>query len=327
MPINEIIQKLKQYEGQNIDIDSAYGHQCFDWSVFCARLISGNSSFYPLCSNTEGVVDWSNHQDSKNYWHRDGWMWEYNDPNNPDQVPPIGSIFVEDATSWNQYGHTGLIIEVFAGQDKLTTMEQNIGNGDGEGNDDRTQIRSRDYSRMAGWFYFPDFYKSETIINPNPMPDINFDNLNQAEIAALNQNDRINLANYLRDRNVEIVDLKNKNQGLSAQNFGLVQENQKNLDLIKELRITGTTVPVTQSVTESPKASDIANVEVKNQLEEKKGLTPLIGFIKNQIPTIVIALSYFGYQLQPDQVSGIIGIVLTFITLVNSYFLEIQNRK
>jgi Peptidase_C39 like family len=163
--------------------------------------------------------------------------------------------------------------------------------------------------------------RTEEASNPNTtttMPEINIDftNLNQAEIAALNQNDRINLANYLRDRNVEIVDLKNKNQGLSAQNFGLVQENQKNLDLIKELRITKTFVPAEQSVKEVPKTPNIENVEVKKT--DYGQLVKIFSALAITLSPLLVACCNIQIDPTINAITPFLGSVILLLTNPNS---------
>ena len=67
--------------------------------------------------------------------------------------------------------------------------------------------------------------RTEQSTNPNittTMPEINFDNLNPAEISALNMSDRVNLANYLRDRNNEIKDWKIENTTLEKDRKSVV---------------------------------------------------------------------------------------------------------
>jgi Peptidase_C39 like family len=171
--------------------------------------------------------------------------------------------------------------------------------------------------------------RTEEASNPNTitMPEIQIDftNLNQAEIAALNQNDRINLANYLRDRNIEIEELKTKNQELSAQNFKLVQENQKNLDLIKQLQITGTFIPAEQSVKEPIKPLNPAIVEVKNSI--KPSITVFEAFLKNNITTISSLTAFAGFSVSTDQTLQIISVVCGIVGYALSFILEIQNRK
>ena len=162
---------FKQHLGQAINIDQSFGSQCFDWSVFCARIISGDSSFYPTCSITGGVKDWADNQDSKNQWLNAGWKWEYNNPNDLSQIAPDNSIFVYNKGEW---GHTALTLS--ATSNRLTIIEQNAGDtndGDGKGGDE-VSLRIIDYSTITGWFYYPDQYnnqQSQTQTTQNAMPN------------------------------------------------------------------------------------------------------------------------------------------------------------
>jgi hypothetical protein len=130
---------------QSIDIDNAYGIQCYDLPAKWIIDNNWGTGFY--CAWTGGVRDLIEHFNEISGIDKNQLEVVYNDPNNTSQIPLAGDIIVFD---WNQYGHIGICID--ANNNSMTTLEQNIGNGDGAGYDDRTQIvYNRAYDGTLGW--------------------------------------------------------------------------------------------------------------------------------------------------------------------------------
>lgn len=155
------MSQYTNYTNQTIDIDNFAGHQCFDWSVFVARLQLASvgkenaKTFYPSCFATGGVADWGNDPKSKKSWIDAGFIYEQNNPRDTNQVPPAGAIFVKNKTSQNQWGHTGVVLKAQKGSSTFYSLDQNTGSGDGEGYDDRVVAVTHDYNNLLGWFYLP----------------------------------------------------------------------------------------------------------------------------------------------------------------------------
>jgi N-acetylmuramoyl-L-alanine amidase len=125
-----------------------------------------------------------------------------------------------------------------------------------------------------------------------PVPQPDFTGLNNAEIAIIQQNDIINVANTFRDRHTTIGQLKAEIEVLKKNSNPNQSQNLGNQNL--------------------PKNSN---------------LRAFLGFIKNQAPTIISSLAGMGYVVTQDQIIGGIGLLLLMLTYVNSYLLEIKNRK
>ena len=326
-----------QYQNQLINIDQSYGSQCFDWSVFCARIISNNNSFYPNCSITGGVADWIDNQTN---WINAGWVWEDNYVNIPTQIPPINAIFVEKANSYNPYGHTGLVIKTYGTQNKLDTMEQNIGSGDGQEYDDRIQIRTRDYNLIAGWFYYPeqpnqptnqiqedtsmsklqDAYKKLVQLNPDFNQiwiESRFEIGSPDEIAKVIQ---------------EVYSWKiQPSPILQAITDEDVKANQKYKDLEYQLQFTKNALDVCNLARlKNPNDKVIRNeFETANLVKEqpKLELSTFQAFVKNQMPTIALALSGIGVVINVDQFLQWTTVGLTVISFLNSFYLEYIKKQ
>jgi CHAP domain len=140
--LNKFVEK---YNNQYVDVDNAYGHQCFDLS---ARWIIDNewgTGYY--CQWTGGVRDLIEHFNEIQGINRDAVEMTLNNPNDPNQLPPAGAVIVYD---WGRFGHVEIVVE--ARGDSMTTLGQNLGDGSGEGYGNRTQlVTNRQYDRILGW--------------------------------------------------------------------------------------------------------------------------------------------------------------------------------
>jgi hypothetical protein len=105
-------------------------------------------------------------------------------PNTPEFVPQAGDICVTLGGQYNSlYGHVFMIL---AGStvNTMQTLEQNTGNGDGKGDDDRTVARTRNYANILTFVRWKGI-ESNTTININ---NTNQDIMNQQQIEAFIKN-------------------------------------------------------------------------------------------------------------------------------------------
>lgn len=130
---------------QQIDVDNAYGHQCYDLPAKWIIDNNWGNGFY--CAWSGGVRDLIEHYDEISGIDKSKLEVHYNNPNDSSQIPQAGDIVVYN---WGDYGHIGIVIN--ANNNSMDTLEQNIGNGSGDGYDDRTQlVYGRLYDGVIGW--------------------------------------------------------------------------------------------------------------------------------------------------------------------------------
>ncbi len=89
-----------------------------------------------------------------------------NDFSNPDQVPAVGDIiFIKTPYI---YDHVAIVLDAPVGQNYIRVLEQNVGNGDGRGYDDRVKISTYDYSKVLGWYHYKT-PPATTVAIPHPV--------------------------------------------------------------------------------------------------------------------------------------------------------------
>lgn len=137
MTLQEFIQ---QTEGKYIDVDGAYGSQCWDFSAYYAKVVFGCPSFPTGNGMAIGVF--------RNFMNPlpQYFTKVYNDKNDPNQIPPVGAIVF-----WS-YNHTGVVIA--STTTSMTTLEQNGAddpNNDGKADGVAYRI-TRNYANVEGWF-------------------------------------------------------------------------------------------------------------------------------------------------------------------------------
>lgn len=133
-------QFIRDTEGKYIDIDGAYGSQCWDYSGYYAKVVCGCPSFPSGNGTAIGVF--------KNFLNPLPQYFDkvVNNLNDPNQYPPIGAIVF-----WT-YNHTGVVIG--SNSRTMTTLEQNGANDPNQdGIADGVVYRiTRGYDSVAGWF-------------------------------------------------------------------------------------------------------------------------------------------------------------------------------
>ncbi len=143
MNLNEYVKKV---ENTTIDYDGVYGHQCVD----LIKNYTKNVLDYRLWSFWGSAASWwvnyMNTFPSKDFER------VVNDFSNPDQVPAVGDIiFIKTPYI---YDHVAIVLDAPVGENYIRVLEQNVGNGDGRGYDDRVKIGTYTYSNVLGWYHF-----------------------------------------------------------------------------------------------------------------------------------------------------------------------------
>lgn len=140
MKLNEFINK---YNNKSVDVDGVYWSQCVDlikrytidvfWITLWTFGGSAKTGWYNQ-SNTFPVEQWEKIVNN------------YSDEN---QVPiPWDIIFWGYGTYW----HVGIVTEAKKGVNSIEVFNQNTGNWDWEGYDDRSRIQNANYNQCLGWY-------------------------------------------------------------------------------------------------------------------------------------------------------------------------------
>jgi hypothetical protein len=150
-----------RYIEQSVDVDEAYGAQCYDlvvsyWKEVYGLFRDGN----PICQWTGGVVDFF-HYFSKMF-DEDVFELVVNNPNDITQIPPSGAVYILNE---GYLGHTGVVYS--ANETNFISLDQNWGSGvDGSGSGEkRIRMVVHDYEKMLGWIVV----KNQSAQTPSPV--------------------------------------------------------------------------------------------------------------------------------------------------------------
>jgi hypothetical protein len=166
-----------RYIEQSVDVDEAYGAQCYDlvvsyWKEVYGLFQDGN----PICNWTGGVVDFF-HYFSKMF---DENLFELvvNNPNDITQIPPSGAVYIINE---GYLGHTGIVYS--ANETNFIALDQNWGSGlDGSGSDEkRIRMVVHDYNKMLGWIVV----KNENVSISNDVAIVNDESMFTEKIEEL----------------------------------------------------------------------------------------------------------------------------------------------
>ena len=141
MKQSTILNLLRAYINQTIDYDKKYGHQCVDL-------------VYKVLRDHYGMQNWLNLRNGAakdmalpEAYRQFASQLEFI-PNTPEFIPQIGDICVTQGGQYNsRFGHVFLILDN-SNINQMHTLEQNVGNGDGQGYDDRTIENWRNYKNI-----------------------------------------------------------------------------------------------------------------------------------------------------------------------------------
>ena len=152
---------INKYNGKRIDVDNQFGYQCWDLSQIYAQEVWG-VDYYLSCRITGGV------KDIYNDFER---VMDTNDftryPNLRDTVPNVGDFVI---WGYGQYGHIAIVLE--ADVNTFTVLEQNAGQGDGDGlNGDEVKITK--YQNYMGVLGFITPKENIQPSQPIPTPTMN----------------------------------------------------------------------------------------------------------------------------------------------------------
>src|SRR3990167_9737698 len=80
-----------QYNGRGVNLDGAYGAQCWDWGALISQRCYGVPAKYsyglPTGNGAAAGSFYNMPYPLKNYYKR-----VYNNPNDPNQLPPVNAI-------------------------------------------------------------------------------------------------------------------------------------------------------------------------------------------------------------------------------------------
>lgn len=128
-----------------IDYDGIWGSQCVDLiknytkEVLWVRL------------GTFGGSARSGWLNTANTFLSESWKKHINDTANPNQVPFPGDIIFFDR---GEYGHVAIVLDAKKWENRIEILEQNVGNGDGQWDDDATKKSVVSYSDVYGWYEY-----------------------------------------------------------------------------------------------------------------------------------------------------------------------------
>jgi len=143
----KMVAYVTQMLWKSVDYDKAYWNQCVDF----VRDFSA-SNYLPIGTfNWSAINGWNSGSPFNSHWQRVFYK--------PGLVPSEGDIVFFKTTTKNKYGHVA-IAWTNSTADSLTIVEQNAGDGNGDGKyADAIQIASTPYRNgirgdVAGWFTY-----------------------------------------------------------------------------------------------------------------------------------------------------------------------------
>ncbi len=179
-----------------VDVDAAYGAQCYDlvvsyWKEVYGEFENGN----PICAWTGGVIDFF-HYFSK-IFDESKFELVVNNPDDFNQIPPPGSVYIFNE---GYLGHTGIVYS--STTENFIGLDQNWGVGnDGSGSGEkRIRMVMHEYSKLLGWIMVKSAPNIPVAASPN-IQDL------QAQIAQKSAK-IIELESEISNLNIEITSLK-----------------------------------------------------------------------------------------------------------------------
>lgn len=147
--MNILEQYIRKNAGTLIDYDWVYGSQCVD----LIKHYSKNVLWIPLGTFWGSArTGWQNRS---NTFTTEKWEWVVNDKTRPDQVPNIWDVIFFNI--WD-YGHVAIVRSADPGRHTFEVFEQNTGDANGYGYDDRCRVNTYNYSLVYGWYTPKKFY-------------------------------------------------------------------------------------------------------------------------------------------------------------------------
>lgn len=204
MTLQQFIQK---YQNTRLDLDGfpkGSEYQC--WDLAQAWFNELGLDYWLICKWSGGVKDIWEHRFE--LFDENEWEFEQNERLT---VPYPGDIVVWNGTMGGGYGHIGIVVN--ATVSTLNVLEQNAGQGDGDGlNGDQCRI-----TKYSNWNGIYGFIRPKALIPPTPLIleipkqtiEANWIGNNYYE-NLINNNNTYLAVNNLVDRDNEITSLKNK---------------------------------------------------------------------------------------------------------------------
>lgn len=154
MTRNDATNWLKAQNGKGLDFDGVYGKQCVDFFNYYYQFLTGRGPY----GDGYGVPG------AKDLWNvpTSRFTKIANNPNDPNQLPKPGDIFIYNSRWGGGYGHVEMVLEATA--NGVTVIGQNM-----KGTTDPVSITTRTWgsivSGLIGWLSFNGF--SEVNIQPH----------------------------------------------------------------------------------------------------------------------------------------------------------------
>jgi CHAP domain len=170
-------QFIDKYNGGNSDFDFAYGSQCLDLARFYVQEVWGINSCvaFPQNPNIGGAKHCFTDYPNSLICGNTDVQRTYNSPTN---YPNAGDVIIWNENMGGGYGHIAIVTE--ANPINFTVLEQNVGNGDGEGQDDATKIsKYQDYRNVLGWLHLKDSNRTEIDTVKNSIPQVDQNQINK----------------------------------------------------------------------------------------------------------------------------------------------------
>jgi hypothetical protein len=149
--MNALEKYISKYAGStDIEETEAYWTQC----VALVKHYSNEVIWVPLGSFWGTArTGWDN---ESNTFPASKWDKVPNDITKPDQLPNIWDIIFIETPYYAD--HTAIVRNTFWTENKIEVFEQNTGNWDGEGYDDRARVNTYTYNNVLGWYSPKNFY-------------------------------------------------------------------------------------------------------------------------------------------------------------------------
>lgn len=302
---------VNKYNGKRIDVDNQFGYQCWDLSQIYAQEVWG-VDYYLSCRITGGV------KDIYNDFER---VMDTNDftryPNLLETVPNVGDFVI---WGYGQYGHIAIVLE--ADVNTFTVLEQNGGQGDGDGlNGDEVKItKYQNYIGVLGFITPKE--KVEDTTAPTTQPQTNMSYPSNETYSKLEKATNPEHTKYIRDavNNLDLNLLVND----YADRVNERKQEKAELEKTKEElnRLASTSIAKTD---ENLKSDKVISQEVKtpqNEIVEVENSTNK-PFWKSKkfvsLISILPAVPIFINYLPPEYEIPATAIYSGFVALYNLY--------
>jgi hypothetical protein len=340
MTLNQFVDK---YNNQTIDFGNGFGFQCYNLAVqYLFDMGWLPNGFYPYCPSG-GVRDMIERYDEIPVLKNNGVEKIDNNPD-PNHIPQSGDVVIY---GWGEYGHIEVVIEANTGG--MRTIGQNIGNGDGQGWDDRTQIvENRGYNGVIGWLRKQ---KKNEESQKSLDTNLKLDELNREMNKAPYFDDtkkRKVVKDYLEKNSDELVnEIIEAGKKVDILRIEKTQLENANVQLIKSAELGGFAIQRTNAVVKPSEQTEQLKmllgeeeepvVEIKrlesgkaDEIVSKITKSPMFNISKKLVVTIITAIvvtfnNKLGLDLDINSILALIGLSSSYV--VGQSAVDIQKNK